>query len=249
MTNISKKTAGAASKALSLVLKLLFPARCPLCGCVLTGKEQYVCAGCREKLPFITDPYCLRCGRPIRDETKEYCPQCEKVSRQFDEGRCTFRYEGALRDALLDMKFKNRREYIPFFAAAMASRNRAYLQRNHFDMIIPVPLHPRKKAERGFDQCALIGRELSEQTGIPLRCGILKRVRYTSPQKTLNARERSINLEGAFAVNEGTLPPGARVLLIDDILTTGATLSECSRVLKKSGAGKVGFLALSAPEI
>ena len=234
---------------LTPVLEILFPGRCPLCRRVLMGKEKYVCADCRGKVPFIKDPYCLRCGRPIRDESEEYCPQCRKGIWHFDEGRCALRYEGALRDALLDMKFRNHREYIPFFAAAMAKRNRDFLERRKFDMIVPVPLHPRKKAERGFDQCALIGRELSAQTGIPLRCDILKRVRYTNPQKTLNARERSINLEGAFALNEGTLPPGARVLLIDDILTTGATLNECSRVLKKGGAGEVGFLALSAPEI
>ena len=228
---------------------IVFPPRCPLCERLLIGREKYVCADCAKKLPLIRQPLCLRCGRPLGDDRVEYCFHCERTGWYFDEGRCTFIYTGALKEALLRMKFKNHRDYIPFFAASMAGAHRDFIEKSGPDMIIPVPLHKRKEKERGFDQCALIGERISQITGIPIRRDILVRSRYTSAQKGLLPTQRMKNLAGAFSVREGTLPSGAGVLLVDDLVTTGTTVNECARALKEGGAGRVRFLALAAPEI
>ena len=239
----------AGSAVLDRAADIIFPPRCPLCERLLIGREKYVCIDCAGKLPLIRQPFCFRCGRPLEDAGKEYCFHCERTGWYFDEGRCTFIYAGALKEALLRMKFKNHRDYIPFFAASMAYAHRDFLEKQKPDMIIPVPLHKRKERERGFDQCALIGKQISQITQIPLRRDILIRNRYTSAQKGLLPAQRMKNLAGAFSVRQGCLPPKARILLVDDLLTTGSTVNECARVLKENGAGKVWFLALAAPEI
>ncbi len=239
----------AGTDGLDKAADILFPPRCPLCERFLIGREKYVCADCAVKLPLIRQPFCLRCGRPLEDAGAEYCFHCERTGWYFDEGRCTFIYTGALKEALLRMKFKNHRDYIPFFAASMAGSGRDFLKTRCPDMIIPVPLHERKAKERGFDQCALIGEQISRITGIVQRRDILIRGRYTSAQKGLLPAQRMKNLAGAFSLRDGTLPGGAGVLLVDDLFTTGTTINECARVLKEGGAGKVWFLALAAPEI
>ncbi len=226
-----------------ILLDALYPRRCPLCEQILTDRAALACPACAGKLPFLREPLCKCCGRPLAAPEEEYCAECRQVKHAYREGRAVFLYEKRVRVALMRMKFQNRREYADFFAWAMASGARAYLQRIHPDEIVPVPMHRRKIRERGFDQCALLARRLSGRTGIPVREDLLVRSRYTKPQKGLDRTERRSNLSGAFALREGT-KPGERILILDDIYTTGSTIDEVSRVLLAGGAKEVYFLTL-----
>ncbi len=233
----------AAAAAGRIVLNTLYPRRCPVCESILTDPRELICRRCGPRLPFIHEPLCRKCGRPLADDRKEYCIECAERHHVFQAGRAVFTYTGALRDALLRMKFQNRREYAQFFAAAMAAHEHGYLKQIRPDLIIPVPMNSRKRRERGFDQCILLARQLSGLTGIPVSSDTLLRTRYTRPQKGLGAAERRENLRDAFSL---TKPENARgtILLLDDIYTTGSTMDEAAATLQRDGCCKVFFLTV-----
>ena len=224
----------------------LWPYRCPVCEKILRAEEGLVCGKCAAALPWVKEPRCMKCGRPVADETQEYCAACEGRERLFHRGMSALAYEGDFRKSVLRMKFHNQRVYIPFFAACMAAGCSRELYAVQPEVLLPVPMHERKKRERGFDQCALLALELSKQTGIPVQTGNLIRKRYTQPQKGLNARQRHENLHGAFLVRSPEALP-ASVMLIDDIYTTGATIDECCRVLRQAGVREINFMTLCTP--
>lgn len=235
---------------------VLYPPRCPLCQAILppAGRlacqcawTQKICPDCAPKLPWIREPVCKKCGRPLREDTDEYCPECASRQLPYREGRCTFAYSGALRESVLRMKFHGRREYLDFFAAAMADAQRPFLERIRPDVIIPVPMSARKRRQRGFDQCRLLCRKLEQRTGIPANMKALVRIRNTRAQSGLDLSGRRTNVRDAFRVQSSAFAYGqvpGRVLLVDDIFTTGATAEECSRVLLEAGADQVFLLML-----
>ena len=218
-----------------------------MCDELLRPGEKLVCARCAGRMPLIDGPRCLRCGRPLSRQEQEYCSGCVRESHTFIRGECTFRYEKALRRAVLSMKFKNRRDYLDFFAAAMAYRHEAFLRAVRPAVIVPVPMHPKKKAARGYDQCELLARRLGRLTGIPVCARSLVRVKYTTPQKGLGREERRQNLTNAFAVKDPG-PLGSPVLLLDDIYTTGSTLDAAGQTLREAGFPEIYFLALCTGE-
>ena len=229
------------------LLDLLFPPRCPLCERVLAGGAM-ICPDCERQLPFIRGPVCFSCGVPVEDERQEYCRVCAGQRRWFDEGRSLFYYEKAMRESVIRMKFHNRRAYIPFYARAMAVWAGPFLERTAPDVLVPVPMHPRKERERGFDQCALLCAALGEETGIPYARDMLVRTRYTAAQKGLDAGGRRRNVQGAFAAGRQSAE-GLSVMLIDDIYTTGSTMDAAARCLKEAGARSVFFTALCTERI
>ena len=230
------------SKIVKKSVRFIYPDRCPMCDRIIEA-DRLICEDCAKDLPWIRDPFCLKCGRQIDDETQEYCPDCMRLNHIFDYGRCVFRYEGRLRDALMRMKFDNRRDYLDFFAATASVYSKSFLQRTGAEVIVPVPMHPRKRRERGFDQCRILARKISERTGLVDGSRILCRTRYTSPQKGLTMQERRDNLENVFSCPSGQMPY-KKVLVLDDIYTTGATMDEMAAALKNAGAEEVYTLAL-----
>lgn len=224
---------------------LLYPPRCPVCDGVRFSGEPVCCPGCKEKLRFITGPACLCCGRPVGSEETEYCYDCAKRKRSYSGGIALGVYEGALKDSVLRFKFSGREEYAGFYADCFTERYGKRLLRFHADVIMPVPMHKRKERKRGYNQAASFARELAERTGIPVSEEILFRTRYTSPQKELNDVARLQNLLKAFAVKEEALNkwkkdhPFQRVILVDDIYTTGSTMEACASLLKRAGAEEV----------
>ena len=223
--------------------ELLYPYRCPLCTQIVPDRKRLICRECSRKLPWIREPFCRICGKPLADDRREYCRDCMNISHRFEEGRCVFLYEGELRQSVVRMKFENHREYIRFYAASMAEYAEEFLKKVRPQLLIPVPMNRKKVRERGFDQCQLLGEQLGRLCGLPVEKSLVKRIRYTLPQKGLDIRQRRDNLRGAFSV-AGTFEKPVRILLIDDIYTTGSTMDEMSRVLKDAGAGEVFFLAL-----
>ena len=152
---------------------------------------------------------------------------------------CVCRYSGIIKSSLIYFKFFNKAGYYRAFAALLADRLRKMTDFHEFDIIISVPLHKKRENERGYNQSLLLSKELSRLTGIPDRSGFLERVRHTKSQSLLGREERYVNVKNAFNVREKAKVQGKWVLLVDDITTTGNTLDECSRVLKKAGARMV----------
>lgn len=223
--------------------ELLYPPRCPICDAVLEFGAHGCCAECDRRLPRIKGPVCMKCGKPVADGRTEYCEDCGTQRHLFERGVAAFTYTGPMRASVYRMKAGNRRDYLPFFAEEMAAALSRYLCRWAPELILPVPMHPRKRRARGFSQSELLARRISALTGIPAAPDALECVRAAPAQKTLGRKERMRNLRGSFRVREPFYAV-RRVLVVDDVYTTGSTMDELSRVLLQSGVERVYFVVL-----
>ena len=224
-------------------LDFFYPGRCPVCGRILAKEEVLVCRRCRMELPWVAEPVCIRCGKPIASPEKALCADCARTDHAFTEGRAALLYEKGIRLSVNRMKFYNHREYLPFYAACMYAAHRGHLQKWNADCIIPVPMHPKKRTERGFDQAVLLARALSELCRIPVLEDVLVRTRYTKASRKLGREHRLANLRGAFTVRQRESLPQS-VLLVDDIYTTGMTMDHAAAALRKAGVTQIYFLTL-----
>lgn len=203
-------------------LDYLYPPRCPVCDRI---SAEGICADCRKKLVVITDDFCMKCGKPLEDSQREYCPDCSRKRHVFRQNRALLSYRGPVKLSLYRMKYANRRDYAEVYGREMAVRLGPWIRRCGITRIIPVPLHKKRQRKRGYNQAAKIARALGRELHIPVDEKTLVRVRNTIPQKALNDRERRQNLKSAFQLQKvAHVPVGERVLLIDDIYTTGSTL-------------------------
>lgn len=237
------------------VLQLLFPRVCPLCGKILNLRmnkgNPYICPECYSKLKFVSGAGCLKCSRPLSDETALYCADCSRHKRWFDQGAALLIHDQHARKILYDLKYRNKRDHADMLAFEAAGRLSSFLELWKPEVIIPVPLHKKRLRRRGYNQAEVLSEKLSRilvshQIRIPVDSRYLIRVRTTSAQKELSSEERERNMRGAFEIHyKEAAGKYRRILLVDDIYTSGATLSECARVLKEEGAEKVFFLTFS----
>ncbi len=225
-------------------MELLYPPCCPICDQVLPFYGAGICPDCEKKLPWVTEPFCMKCGKPVAKEEEEFCEDCRRVSHFFDCGRAAFLYTGLMRQSVGRMKFQNRRDYLDFYADSMVRAGGEFLKSRDPEVIVPIPMHWKKRAKRGYNQAELLAERISCLTGIPCRKHLLRCVRMAGDQKALGREERMENLSGTFAFSGGKEPVPERVLLVDDIYTTGSTLDEASRVLRGAGVLKIFFLVL-----
>ncbi len=223
------------------VLDLLYPPVCPFCGKI---SPEGICAGCRKKIVYVREPRCMRCGKPLRDEIREYCRDCEARSSFFDRGYGMWLHREPVSGAVYRFKYKNKRNWGRIFAVELAEHYEGQIRAWGIEEIIPIPLHSSRKRKRGFNQSEVVAGILSELTGIPCRTDVLFRIRKTVPQKQLDRRGRKDNLMGAFGVSR-EWNACENVLLIDDIYTTGTTVGRAAKMLKKAGAQNVYFLTIS----
>lgn len=223
-----------------VALDLLFPRWCIGCG----REGDYICGVCRQSLKAISPPVCPRCGRPrFEESTQDNCPGCADWQEGLDGVRAPFLFDGVIRDAIHEFKYRNLRA----LASSLAGLMSGYLQENPVpgDVLVPAPLHPRRLRERGYNQSALLARGLSRLTGLPVVEGCLIRRKYTLSQaRSSGVKERQDNVTGAFACRDGRLK-GKKIILIDDVSTSGATLNTCAGVLKASGAENVWGLVIA----
>ncbi len=186
----------------------------------------------------------MRCGKPIENETQEYCRACGRRDSSIDQGRGLWLHSDPVSGAVYRFKYKNKRNWGRIFAAELERQYRGQIRSWEIDEIIPIPLHASRKRQRGFNQSEVIARELADLTGIPCRTDVLFRIRRTVPQKQLDPNGRAANLQGAFGVSR-RWDACENVLLIDDIYTTGATGEKAAKMLKKAGCRNVYFLTIS----
>ena len=222
-------------KASLALLNLIIPERCV--GCDREG--EYLCAGCAAELPPLRKPYCFICASP---GVPQLCYGCRRVAPAFDSVRAPYEYSGAVRQMAHDLKYRNIRIAAPYMARLLA----AYLERNPYpaDALIAVPLHRWRERGRGYNQSALLARELSQLSDIPLREDALRRIRNTPPQVGMESpAERRRNIAEAFECAADM--SGQRIIMIDDVATTGSTLSACADALKNEGALSVWGIAFA----
>lgn len=217
-------------------LDLLFPLRCV--GCRSPG--SWLCSHCRETIAIIRSPFCPRCGRPTGQGA--LCGLCRRNPPTLDGVRSVAYHEGVLRAAIQHFKYRNGRGLAGPLSELLAN----YVVEHSLpaDVLVPVPLHPARLAQRGYNQAALLARELGQRLDLPVVENSLLRVRATQQQVGLSAEERRINVAGAFACRDDQLA-GRQVLLIDDVYTTGATLNACGTALTAAGAASAWGLTLA----
>lgn len=232
------------------VLDLIYPPRCPLCGEILSLREGPVHSNCYKKLSWVEEPLCKRCGKPLTPgagETRELCMDClrsrHRHRKSFDQGRAVWLYSGDIQKSVLDYKYKGMKDYTEFYAGAAVQKWGRWIQSKNPQLLIPVPLHARKKRIRGFNQAELLAKAIGRRMKIDVNTDILYRKRWTEPQKAVSGQERRHNLSKSMEIRH--LPEDLRrVMLIDDIYTTGSTMEACAGILKKNGVEEVDFLTL-----
>jgi len=233
---------------------LIFPPCCQLCGRLA---QPLVCERCAAAFEAITPPLCGCCGRPFDPHSRagERCGRCRATGHALSVARSFGLHVGTLRGAVNALKFGGRTRLVGPLAELLTtlvegSPPVALPPMDGPVGLVPVPLHPTRRRDRGFDQAELLATCLGELTGLPLRAGLLVRTRSTRPQVGMTPSERRENVKGAFALRHPLPHTEARVVLIDDVYTTGATLEECARVLRRGGAAQVGAITVTraAPE-
>jgi len=202
-------------------------------------KKGHICPSCMKKLIFINDHRCSLCGKPLElGYIPDKCPDCIKHPHYFTKAIAPLEYTGAIKDAIYAYKYGKKSYMYKAFGQLLVQALREY-GIDDIDIIVPVPLHRRKYADRGFNQAKLLGDFISKEFKIPMNHRNLKRVRETEIQNKLHRTERLKNVKNAFIVKKPEDLKNKKVLLVDDILTTGSTADSCSKVLLKAGAREV----------
>jgi ComF family protein len=223
-------------------LGLLYPEVCQLCQAArATPAEGYVCGDCRAKARFIQAPLCERCGRPYEGDitTRFECANCQEMEWHFQSARSAVVARDPVLEVIHRYKYQRALWFEPFLAELLIRAASPALAAQRPGMIVPVPLHPAKRREREFNQAERLAARLSAATQIPVNKRLLQRVVPTRTQTQLSRPERLDNVRNAFAMRQGQRLNGERIVLVDDVFTTGATTSACARVLVAAGAGEV----------
>lgn len=230
------------------MLDLIYPEKlkCAFCNSMVNVTEAGLCRYCISLLPYLSESVCAKCGRPLEGSADDICEMCSKKDMYFNQGIVVFKFEGSIQDAIYRLKYDGEKEIAPVLGSLMADKIKQ--TKWHIDMIVPVPLHTERQAERGYNQSELLALEIGREAGIDVCGHILSRKKDTVSQTMLTGLQRAANVRGAFTLGDNNnLIRNKSILLVDDIVTTGATLNECSRELKQGGAALVYYIAAACP--
>ena len=223
------------------LIDVILPPVCHICHSFIPDAGKlHICPACRDRLPLVSSPLCSLCGIPFTGVGNDHhCSTCITHPPHFDSARSHFLYEGPIRDLIHTFKY-NRSTHLRYPLALLALEGaREVLAEHSFHLIVPVPLHHSRLRQRGFNQAVLLGQVLARHLALPMLPDALARTRATPPQIELSAAERRANVKGAFSVKRPDSITGKRILLLDDVMTTGSTMDECAKELKKGGAEAV----------
>jgi len=230
---------------LQTLINLILPPRCLICGKSIHS-DNSLCLDCFSKVNFISAPYCRHCGRPFPADIGEsyYCSNCLSTKDNFRFCRSAIKYDDFSKKVILDFKFSDHLENKKLLAhwLFMAGND---IFKHGVDVIIPVPLHYARLFKRKYNQSAVLAAELSKLSKIPADYKALSKIRHTTPQIECSGKQRSKNVKNAFQVVFPERIKGKRIVLIDDVYTTGATLTECARALKAAGAKSIDTLTIA----
>ncbi|MBT0651600.1 ComF family protein [Geomobilimonas luticola] len=223
-------------------LDILFPPLCHVCRSFIPAAGPlHICSGCRDAISPISSPLCDLCGTPFGTigGSDHRCGACSLSPPRFDAARAATLFDGPVRDMIHRFKYDRRVQLARPLGLLAAETLASWAAAAAADLVVPVPLHVRRLRQRGFNQAILLGQVVAGQWHLPLDRTCLRRIRWTEPQVNLAAAERAANVRGAFAVTAPARVAGRRIILVDDVFTTGSTVAECARVLKGAGAGEV----------
>lgn len=230
------------------IIDIIYPRRCPVCGDIVVPKGELICTSCTHTLTPITEPRCKKCSKPMDNEEKEYCHDCKKNMHHYISGCSVWVYDEAMKKSIADFKYKGRKEYSDYYVAKIIDKYSEYINRIHPDVLVPIPIHRKKERQRGYNQADILAKGIGKKLSIPVSSHLLQRDKYTLPQKELSNTERLKNLEKAFSYSKKEYEKINlsihKVMLIDDIYTTGSTIEACTKILNGQGIKEVYFLSL-----
>lgn len=232
---------------INTILDLVYPPSCIACHALLKEEPgQTFCRPCSETLEPVVVPVCVICGSPLESENcgAVPCVLCRSDSPAFQSAFAPLMYGGALATAIIRFKYHGASHLARALAGLMISCVEQRLSSRQWDIMVPVPLHITRLRRRGYNQAFLLARHLARKINLPVNPHLLMRIRDTPPQTGLTRRERRKNMGEAFAVRDKSLQ-GLRVLLIDDVLTTGATADACAKEMLKAGVKWVEVVSLA----
>jgi ComF family protein len=232
---------------LQVVLGFLFPPLCHVCRKFIPDAGYLlICPTCHERMLPIASPLCVICGLPFIGAGGDHtCGECIASHHHFDAARAALVYEDASRDLIHSFKYRNKTHLRRPLALLTIDRLSEFVRLRAPDLIIPVPLHRKRLRSRGFNQAVLLGEIFASHWEIPMDRHNLRRIRWTEPQVNLSAQKRRANVKGAFSIQNPDRVNGRRVLLVDDVLTTGSTVEECALMLKTVGAVDVTVITVA----
>jgi competence protein ComFC len=233
---------GALTRWVDAGLSFFYPEVCQICaGSRATANEGFVCADCWQQVRFIKPPFCERCGLPYAGDitTSFECANCREMELHFRSARSAVAAGGVVLETIHRYKYQRALWFEPFLADLLMRAAVPELNREKWDLLVPVPLHPARKREREFNQAERLADCLGAATQIPVKKDMLRRVEATRTQTLLTRQQRAANVRRAFAARHRQKLQGERVVLVDDVFTTGATTSACAKVLRSAGAGDV----------
>jgi len=231
-------------RATRAALDAVLPPRCLACG-EIVADDGVLCAACWKEMAFLGPPHCACCGLPFEyaEQHGALCGACVGDPPPFDRARSVLRYDEASRGLVLSFKHGDRTHMAPGFATWMRRVGAELLA--DADYLVPVPLHWTRLFLRRYNQSALLARAIRAQGGPPVAPDWLRRAKRTRSQGELGREGRFSNVRGAFRLTKGREVRGLRLVLVDDVLTTGATVRECARVLRRAGAARVDVLTVA----
>lgn len=239
---LRQRSNGVWKSGLEAILSFLYPEVCQICGLERAGaRDGYVGLKCREQVRFIEPPFCQRCGLPFEGAitTSFECSNCRDKRLHFCWARSAVSAKGIALDVIHRYKYQRAVWFEDFLADLLVRQAKPSLSSDDWDCLTAVPLFSARRREREFNQAERLAHHLSLATGIPLRTNLLQRTRPTEVQALLNRAERALNVKGAFAVVPGAECDGERIVLVDDVMTTGSTTNSCAQSLTAAGANRV----------
>ena len=229
------------------LLNLLYPRNCYICGAERPQTAHFLCWDCLSNAQRLEPPFCSICGDPVAgDISHQYiCHWCSETKPHFERARSAFMYDGPMRQLLQDLKYHHHVWLAEDLAKLLAHCVEAEYETAAIDVVCAVPLHPSRKRSRGFNQSALLGKSLARILGKPFCGSALRRVVPTPTQTNLTATQRDANMRHAFEPGFFSSLKGKGVLLVDDVMTTGATTNACAGALKRGGASGVHVISVA----
>lgn len=218
------------------------------CGVLLkAGGDLPFCDACSARIRFIRPPCCRCCGLPFETPSADdhMCGDCISSARYFSVARSAVIYEDVVLEAVHKFKYNRNLRAGKALAKLMAGYDYPCFDPGDYDWIVPVPLHPKRLRQRGFNQALILARGLTDRFSLALKLNVLRRKVHTAPQFNLGRDERGPNVKGAFETRPTEELEGKKIILVDDVYTTGSTLRECAKTLIKGGAERVAALTLA----
>lgn len=233
-------------KFFNKVINFILPPRCINCGKVLF-EEDGICIDCFQQINFISRPYCKKCGTPFHEnvKTNSLCANCVKEKKPvFRLFRSVFVYDDFSKKMILSLKFLDKTENAKILGKLMFFSAKDIIEKD-FDIIIPIPLHYRRILRRKYNQAGLLAKVLSKYCNKEISFTAVKRKKNNRPQVEFSGKSRIRNVKGVFEVKKKEEIKGKRILLVDDVYTTGSTMKECAKTLLKAGAKSVDFISVA----